>query len=424
MASGMTGPVLAQPTYHVAPDGSDMPSGGTAAQPWATIGYALQRVPSGALVLVAPGTYHGRIAVRGNFDPPVTVRSQVPYRAKLRHTGTVVTVYDDNDGVRGVHIEGFDIAHSGPGASALVVQVQSMGAAGLAGDIVFRDNILHDSWNNDILKINNGARRVQVLGNLFYNQSGSDEHIDINSVEAVLVEGNVFFNDFAASGRPVGNDTSSFIVIKDSNANDDGVVGARNVRIRRNIFLNWQGGAGANFLLCGEDGHPYHEAFDILVENNLFLDNSAVPMRAAFGSKGVPRRGLPRQHRQRRPAGQRLRHAPEHRGQQSREPEHRVPQQHLVRSHRHHDPVQHHAGGPDRQLHAGPQFVLEQRGGAATQRRRPGQYRKRHPRRDRRSRAGQSGRRHHPVVERGQRPVQRRPRADRRRVPHAGPGLG
>lgn len=286
MASGMTGPVLAQPTYHVAPDGSDMPSGGTAAQPWATIGYALQRVPSGALVLVAPGTYHGRIAVRGNFDPPVTVRSQVPYRAKLRHTGTVVTVYDDNDGVRGVHIEGFDIAHSGPGASALVVQVQSMGAAGLAGDIVFRDNILHDSWNNDILKINNGARRVQVLGNLFYNQSGSDEHIDINSVEAVLVEGNVFFNDFAASGRPVGNDTSSFIVIKDSNANDDGVVGARNVRIRRNIFLNWQGGAGANFLLCGEDGHPYHEAFDILVENNLFLDNSAVPMRAAFGSKG------------------------------------------------------------------------------------------------------------------------------------------
>lgn len=206
-------------TFYVDTNGSDATGDGSLAFPWESITHALENVPDGSLVLVRPGTYTGRVRLRGTFAQGVTVRSEVAYQARLRNDGQVVTCFYG----QGITLEGFDIAHSGPGSDALVIQIQDLiDGREQTGRIVLRNNVLHDSYNNDILKINNNATDVLVEGNLFYNQEGSDEHIDVNSITDVVIQDNVFFNDGLGSAP---NDTS-YIVIKDSNRGDDGQWGS------------------------------------------------------------------------------------------------------------------------------------------------------------------------------------------------------
>lgn len=274
-------------TYYVAVNGSDSGGDGSSGRPWATISHAVREAPDGSLVLVRAGTYTGAVRLYGRFASGITIRSETPYMAKLRNNGQVVIAsgYTSN-----ITLEGFDIAHSGAGAGVLVVHISGEDTVGSLENVTLRNNIIHDSYNNDLMKIDGSASRVLVAGNIFYNQSGSDEHIDINSAANIVVQDNIFLNDFASSGRSNRNDTGSFVVIKDSGRDRDEVVGSRNITLRRNIFMNYQGLSSSTFIMIGEDGWSIFEAQGVLLENNLLLGNSRNNLNSGlvvYGSKDI-----------------------------------------------------------------------------------------------------------------------------------------
>ena len=261
-------------TVYVATHGSNSTGDGSTTNPWATINYALQQIQDGDTILVKPGLYEHGVSLGGyHFSTGVTLTSEVPYQAQLRNRpsgGKALTCYNCS----GFTIEGFDLSHNEDGGP-LVVHIADNGTH----DILLRNNIFHDTNNNDSLKINNLARDIVVEGNLFYNNQPNDEHIDINGVENVDVIDNIFFTDFAAVGNPTQTH-SQFIVIKNSSNTMPG--GSHDINVRRNIFGNYQGHIWTGFVSLGEDGGTYVEFDNVTLENNLFIGNGDVAQSGAM----------------------------------------------------------------------------------------------------------------------------------------------
>jgi hypothetical protein len=275
-------PALAQNCeYWVAPNGNDA-NPGTFNSPWATLAHASETIPdANCTVWFEDGLYVGENHLNRRFETPTAFKAANEYRAVFESAGITLDV----DGAKNVIVEGFEIRQSGPGAIGAVVMVDRSDNL-WAEYVTLRNNIIHDSYDNDLIKIHNGTRFATIEGNIFFNQGTTEQHIDANSVTDVVIEGNIFFNDFAGSGRQDTNMTKHFIMIKDSNDNTDGLQGAERISVRRNIFLNWQGGA-ENFIKTGNDGKPYHEAKDVRIENNLMVGNAGNLMTAALGVRGA-----------------------------------------------------------------------------------------------------------------------------------------
>ena len=270
-------------SFFVGPKGNDQTGDGSIRKPWATLRHATDTMPDvGAELVFLDGTYSGTQSLSRAFRKDVIIRAQHPYRARWTSTPTSHRVLHIEGGRR-VTLSGFELVGRPGGNGDYLIQITSAETSSL----LIHNNIIHDSYKNDLMKINASAHHVRVLGNLFYNQpSGGDEHMDINTVHDVMVEDNVFFNDFAASKRPVLNSTHPFVLIK----NSGDVPKSRNFLVRGNIFLNWQGRSDEGFLMLGEDAKPFIEAENVLIENNFFLGNSRNGMTAAFtasGAKGV-----------------------------------------------------------------------------------------------------------------------------------------
>jgi hypothetical protein len=265
----------------VSPAGDDA-NIGTLAAPLATMAGAVAALPdqTGCEVVFLDGTYPGTQALSRAFANPITVRAATPLGARLvsspnRHR--VLEVY----GAANVTVRDFEMAGAPGPADEYLVHV-SLDTAG----VTLAGNVIHDGWINDTIKINVGVRDMRVVGNVFYNRAPDPgvSHLDVDSIYELDLDDNVFFDDYAASGRPVpgsGQGGGPFVNIVNSRTP------SRGYHIRRNLFLHWSGQLDQGYLRLGGDGNPIYEIIGAVVENNLFVGDTANPTLGALAALGV-----------------------------------------------------------------------------------------------------------------------------------------
>jgi len=269
-------------TYYISPKGSNATGDGSAGKPWATVDHATQSVPDdGSTIIVRDGLYVGAQALARHFKKPCIVRAEHPYAARFRSMPESNRAFHCYGGSN-VSFRGLEFFGSGGRRSEYVMHISKKDTHRLT----FENCIIHDSYENDLVKINDRAHHITFRRCLLYNvPRGGDELFDINVVTDVVIEDCILTSDMEGRGRTNENRTHPYIVIKNSSKRPDNAGVCRRITVRRNVFCNWQGGADQSYLLVGEDAKDFWEAQDVLIENNLFLFNTANPSNGAVTLK-------------------------------------------------------------------------------------------------------------------------------------------
>ena len=268
-------------TWYVATGGNDATGDGSRGRPWKTLAFATRQIADdGSTIALLDGLYDESQSVGRQFSKPCTIRAENPYRVRLRSPAgrnRLLTCY----GAANVVFRGLEMSGSGGRQGEYLVHV----GTAKTHHVLFEDCIIHDGYNNDLVKVNDFARHIVFRNCVFFNQPDheGDQHLDINTVTDVTIEGCILFNDYAGSGRRSAHRSQGFIVVKNSGSTPNVT---RRIALRRNIFLNWDGKPDQAYVLLGEDGKPFFEAQEVMIENNLFIHNTPVRSWSTLLLKG------------------------------------------------------------------------------------------------------------------------------------------
>ena len=248
------------PVFYCSPDGEDRDERGTEAEPFKTVGYALEHIGSacGATVVLLDGEY-GRVRADQAFDRPVAIRARNEREAVFEGLFVV--------GAKNLTFDGLTIDHRNSERAANVVQISRSSYITVRNCLIThgRDGF----QNTDTLKINQRSHHVLIEGNEIFD--ATDEEIDIlGDTHDIVVRRNIVYQ-YRTRERP-----EALVSNK---------MGASRGVFEGNLFANLNPRSSNGALRFGGGERAGQESRVMIAVGNLFVNTVGRGAQTFVGSK-------------------------------------------------------------------------------------------------------------------------------------------